>query len=70
MSKGVLQNLLQSAFSGEKTDKILAQDMATSWIFDKVMLYDRIHELHWTDQVTDFGVLDDIKQRWMEFKGV
>ena len=70
MRQGMIKNLATSMLNGEKTDETLKQDLATSWIFDKVMLYDRIHELNWTKNVIDFGVLDEIKELWKKHKGI
>lgn len=70
MNKGFLTTIIQSAMNGEKTDETLAEDMATSWIFDKVMLYNRINELHWTDHVNNTDLLKEIIEKWKEHKGI
>jgi len=45
LKEDMLKNIIQSCLSGEKTDDIIVEDMASSWLFDKVMLYDRVYEL-------------------------
>jgi len=69
-NKGFITNLVQSMLNGEKTDQTLQDDMATSWIFDKVMLYDRINELHWTDMASEQEMMQEIIKKYKEHKGV
>jgi len=70
LKEDMLKNIIQSCLSGEKTDDIIVEDMASSWLFDKVMLYDRVYELKWTDRVMDLGQLDRMMEKWREIKGI
>jgi len=70
LTRGNIFSMVKSALEGKKPDESLKNDLASSWIFDKVMLYARCKELDWTDQVWDKEIFEDMKKTWLETKGM
>lgn len=66
---GRMAGLIEAAYRGDKAHNTLAKEMAKSWIFDKVMLYARVKELDWTDQVVYPELLEKMKEMWLQTKG-
>ena len=69
-SKGMIYNLVEKAMGGEKPDEELKQQLANSWVFDKVMLYARCEELDWTTEVAYPEEMLEMKKIWLETKGM
>lgn len=61
-----IKNMMQNMIEGGKTDEKLKTELASSWICDKVMLYDRCYELKWSENVLDQEVFNEIKEEWLE----
>ena len=70
LSKGTIYKLVERAQMGEKPDDELKEQLANSWVFDKVMLYARCKELDWTEEVQYKEELLEMKQIWLETKGM
>lgn len=70
LSKGMIYKLVEKAHMGEKPDEKLKKQLANSWVFDKVMLYARCKELDWTEEVQYKEELLEMKQMWLETKGM
>ena len=70
LSKGTIYKLVEKAMRGEKPDEELKKQLANSWVFDKVMLYARCKELDWTTLVEYPEELQEIKEKWLETKGM
>ena len=70
LSKGTIYKLVEKAQMGEKPDEKLKEQLANSWVFDKVMLYARCKELDWTEAVLYPEELLEMKEMWLETKGM
>jgi len=70
LSKGTIYKLVERAQNGEKPDEELKEQLANSWVFDKVMLYARCKELDWTKEVQYEEELLEMKESWLETKGM
>ena len=60
----------RAGITGEKPDEELKKQLANSWVFDKVMLYARCKELDWTTEVAYPEELQEMKEMWLETKGM
>lgn len=70
LSKGMIYKLVEKAMGGGKPDEELKKQLANSWIFDKVMLYARCKELDWTTMVEYQDEMLEMKEMWLETKGM
>ena len=66
LTRNNIMNMVKNLMSGGKPQEELKNTLAGSWIFDKVMLYDRCYELHWTDRAVDEEMMTELKEKWLE----
>jgi hypothetical protein len=66
----MITTMIGRAMKGDKVKDEVEDELVNSWIFDKCMLYARIEELNWIQDVNYPEEIQRLKKIWLERRGM